>query len=129
MKITKLILFTVLFSQGLYAATLHRGLGPEPDSLDIHQAQGLPAIQLLREIREGLTTFDAAGNVVAGTAAESWEILDHGRTYRFELRKTARWSNGDAADRRRFCSCLAAGLVPTDPGTHRRLAGAGCECT
>src|SRR5210317_2178261 len=89
------MVLTVLFSHGLAAATLHRGLGPEPDSLDIHQAQGLPAIQLLREIREGLTSFDAAGNIIAGVAA-SWEISDDGRTYRFVIRDNARWSNGDA---------------------------------
>ena len=39
---------------------LRRGLGPEPDSLDIHQAQGLAAINLIRDIREGLVTFDEA---------------------------------------------------------------------
>lgn len=91
----KLILLALLLSQGLFAATLHRGLGPEPDSLDIHQAQGLPALQILRETREGLTSFDAAGNVVAGVAA-SWQVLDDGKTYRFKLRDDARWSNGDA---------------------------------
>ena len=91
----RLILLVALFSQGLFAATLHRGLGPEPDSLDIHQAQGLPAIQILRETREGLTSFDAAGNIIPGVAA-SWQVLDDGRTYRFELRDNARWSNGDA---------------------------------
>jgi oligopeptide transport system substrate-binding protein len=95
MKFAKSIILTLLFSQGLAAATLHRGLGPEPDSLDIHQVQGLPGIQVLREVREGLTTFDAAGNIVPGVA-ESWEILDGGMTYRFKLRADARWSNGDA---------------------------------
>ena len=119
MKITKLILFIALFSQGLFAATLHRGLGPEPDSLDIHQAQGLPAIQLLREIREGLTTFDAAGNVVAGTA-ESWKILDNGRTYRFELRENARWSNGDVLKAEDF---VRAWQRAVSPATLARTAG------
>lgn len=95
MKIAKLMVLTVLFSHGLAAATLHRGLGPEPDSLDIHQAQGLPAIQVLREIREGLTSFNAKGQVVPGVA-ESWEILEDGKRYRFRLRDDARWSNGDA---------------------------------
>lgn len=73
---------------------LNRGLGPEPDSLHIHQAQGLAAINLLRDLREGLVTFDAAGEPVAGQAA-SWEIVDGGRRYRFTLRPEARWSNGD----------------------------------
>ncbi len=111
MKITKLILLVVLFSQGLYAATLHRGLGPEPDSLDIHQAQGLPAIQLLREIREGLTSFDAAGNVIAGVAV-SWQVLDGGRTYRFELRDNARWSNGDRITAEDFVRAWQRALSP-----------------
>jgi len=78
-------------SQG---ATLTRGLGPEPDSLDIHQAQGLPAVHLLRETREGLFTFDAEGQVVPGVA-RSWEVQDGGLTWVFELRADARWSNGD----------------------------------
>ena len=73
---------------------LNRGLGPEPDSLHIHQAQGLAAMNLLRDLREGLVTFDAAGEPVAGQAA-SWQVLDGGRRYRFTLRPEARWSNGD----------------------------------
>ncbi len=77
------------------ADTLRRGLGPEPDSMHIHHAQGLSSIHLLREIREGLVTFDVRGEPCPGVA-ESWEVLDEGRLYRFHLRKDARWSNGDA---------------------------------
>jgi oligopeptide transport system substrate-binding protein len=111
MKIVKLILFAMLLNQGLFAATLHRGLGPEPDSLDIHQAQGLPAIQLLRETREGLTSFDAAGNIIAGVAA-SWQIFDNGRTYRFVIRDNARWSNGDAITSADFVRAWQRALTP-----------------
>ena len=75
-------------------ADIQRGLGPEPDSLHIHKAQGLAAVNLLRDIREGLVTFDAAGELVPGQA-ESWEVLDGGRLYRFRLRPDARWSNGE----------------------------------
>ncbi len=105
------VLFAFLFSQGLWAATLHRGLGPEPDSLDIHQAQGLSAINLLREIREGLTSYDAAGNIVPGVAA-SWQVLDKGKTYRFELRDNARWSNGDAVTAHDFIRGWHRALSP-----------------
>lgn len=119
MKNMKLILLTVLFSQGLFASTLHRGLGPEPDSLDIHQAQGLPAIQILRETREGLISFDAAGQIVAGVAA-SWQILDDGRTYRFELRDNARWSNGDVITSEDFVRAWQRAL---SPDTLARTAG------
>jgi oligopeptide transport system substrate-binding protein len=83
-----------LFSHFLFAAEIRRGLGPEPDSLHIHQAQGLVAVNLLREIREGLVTFDEHGELIPGQAA-SWLELDGGRRYRFMLRPDARWSNGD----------------------------------
>jgi len=73
---------------------IRRGLGPEPDSLDIHQAQGLAAINVLRDLREGLVAFDADGQLVPG-AADSWEVLEEGRLYRFQLREDAKWSNGD----------------------------------
>ena len=84
----------ILLCQNLLASELRRGLGPEPDSLHIHQAQGLAAINLLRDIREGLVTFDERGELVPGQA-ESWQVLDGGKRYRFSLRPDARWSNGD----------------------------------
>ncbi|MGD8384641.1 MAG: peptide ABC transporter substrate-binding protein [Lysobacterales bacterium] len=94
MKARILLLLGLLLSQHALADTLRRGLGPEPDSLDIHQAQGLPAIQVLRDVREGLLTYDAEGRVVAGVAAD-WHITDGGKRYVFNLRHDARWSNGD----------------------------------
>ena len=40
-----------------------------------------------------LTHLDADGEIVPELACR-WQILDGGRTYVFELRKDARWSNG-----------------------------------
>ena len=88
------LLLLVLMSSSVWPETLNRGLGPEPDSLDIHQAQGLAAINLLRDLREGLVTFDVNGEPVPGVAA-SWQVLDEGKRYRFTLREDARWSNAD----------------------------------
>lgn len=76
------------------AEPIRRGLGPEPDSLHVHQAQGLAAINLLRDLREGLVTFDVHGEPTPGQAL-GWQVLDDGLRYRFELREDARWSNGD----------------------------------
>ena len=67
----------------LAADRLHRGLGPEPDSLDIHQAQGLPALQVLRDIYEGLVTFDANGRELVGGVASDWAVSDDGLEYQF----------------------------------------------
>ncbi len=84
----------MMLAQTAWSVTVNRGLGPEPDSLDIHQAQGLSAINLLRDLREGLVSFDAKGELVPGQA-KSWQVLDGGKRYRFTLRTDARWSNGD----------------------------------
>jgi oligopeptide transport system substrate-binding protein len=85
----------MMLAQTAWPVTVNRGLGPEPDSLDIHQAQGLSAINLLRDLREGLLSFDSRGELIPGQA-ESWQILDGGKRYRFILRPDATWSNGDA---------------------------------
>lgn len=87
-------LAALLASQALLAAEIRRGLGPEPDSVHIHQAQGLASVNLLRDLREGLVTFDESGELVPGQAS-SWQVLDSGKRYRFTLRPDALWSNGD----------------------------------
>ncbi len=76
------------------AATLHRGVGPEPDSLDLHLAQSLSALNVLRDLHEGLLTFDADAELVPGLA-ESWSISEGGRVWTFKLDEAARWSDGE----------------------------------
>ena len=93
------------------ADTLRRGLGPEPDSLHIHRAQGLASMNLLRDLREGLVTFDAAGELVPGVAA-SWQIEDSGRRYVFTLRPDARWSNGDTVTAEDFVRAMRRAVSP-----------------
>jgi len=96
------------------ADTLRRGLGPEPDSLHIHQAQGLAAINLLRDVREGLLTFDAAGEPAPGVASE-WQVLDGGKRYVFTLRDDAKWSNGDRVTASDFVRTWQRALSPESP--------------
>jgi oligopeptide transport system substrate-binding protein len=76
------------------APVLHRALATEPESLDPQKSRSVQAADVLRDIGEGLVTYDAAGNLVPGTA-ESWEIAADGLTYTFRIRPDARWSNGD----------------------------------
>lgn len=70
-----------------------RHIKDEPASLDPVKAVGLPEIQVIRDLFEGLTNQDAAGNIVPGVA-QSWQSNDN-KTWTFTLRKDARWSNGD----------------------------------
>lgn len=73
---------------------LHRGNGAEPQTLDPHRAEGVPASNILRDLYEGLTAEAPNGDLVPG-GAERWEISEDGRVYTFYLRRDARWSNGD----------------------------------
>jgi oligopeptide transport system substrate-binding protein len=74
-------------------ATLLRGLGAEPDSLDPQKARADEAQRVLRDICEGLTTLDRSGGVAPGIAAR-WQVSPDGKTYTFYLRHDAKWSNG-----------------------------------
>lgn len=69
-----------------------RHIKDEPASLDPMKAVGLPEIQVMRDLFEGLTNQDAHGKIVPGVAL-SWSSNDN-KTWMFTLRKDARWSNG-----------------------------------
>ena len=73
--------------------TLIRNNGSEPDTLDPMLAEGVPANNVTRELFEGLTATDGDGKVVPGVA-ESWKQTN-ATTWVFNLRKNAKWSNGD----------------------------------
>ena len=101
---------TAWLCQTCLALNCERGLGPEPDSLHIHQAQGLAAINLLRDIREGLVTFDEQGELVPGRRI----LAGPGRrqTIPVYFAPDARWSNGDPVTAEDFVQGMAAGIYP-----------------
>lgn len=72
---------------------LVRNNGAEPQSLDPHKIEGVPEANLARDQFEGLVNIDLNGDIRPGVA-ESWEH-DDARVWRFNLRKDAKWSNGD----------------------------------
>ncbi len=76
------------------ARALNRALATEPESLDPQKSRSVQAAAVLRDIGEGLVTYDAAGEMVPATA-ESWEVSTDGLSYTFRIRADARWSNGD----------------------------------
>jgi len=94
-------------------AILVRGGGPEPDSLDPQKARGFEAQSILRDLCEGLTTLDKKAGVAPGVA-RSWSASLDGLTYTFDLRREARWSNGDPVVAADFVAALRR-LV--DPAT------------
>ncbi len=101
------------------ADMLDRGLGPEPDALDLHMAQSLSALNVLRDLHEGLITLDASARLLPGIA-RSWQVSDEGRVWHFELDPDARWSDGELITAHDFVSGWQRAL---DPATAAPMAG------
>jgi oligopeptide transport system substrate-binding protein len=90
---------------------LHVGNGAELQSLDPHRAEDVPSANVQRDIYEGLVNEAPNGDLVPG-AASSWTVSDDGKTYVFNLRPEARWSNGDAVTAHDFVFALRRGVDP-----------------
>lgn len=71
---------------------LVRHIKDEPASLDPVKAVGLPEIQVIRDLFEGLVNQNEKGELVAGVATK-WHSNDN-RIWTFTLRDNARWSDG-----------------------------------
>lgn len=107
-------------AQAVQADTLRRGLGPEPDSVHIHRAQGLAAVNLLRDLREGLVTFDVNGEPAPGVAS-NWESFEAGLRYRFTLRPDAHWSDGSTVTAEDFVRAWTQALSPATAAVNAAL--------
>ncbi|WNN69952.1 ABC transporter substrate-binding protein [Kluyvera cryocrescens] len=71
---------------------LVRHIKDEPASLDPAKAVGLPEIQVIRDLFEGLVNQDANGNIIPGVATR-WQTNDQ-KIWTFTLRNDAKWSDG-----------------------------------
>lgn len=78
----------------LAQVTFNRGYDSDPETLDPHKTSTTSEAHLLRDLFEGLVIHDKNGQVMPGVA-ESWTISPDGKTYTFNLRSNAKWSNGD----------------------------------
>ena len=71
---------------------LVRHIKDEPASLDPAKAVGLPEIQVIRDLFEGLVNQAANGNIIPGVATR-WQTNDQ-KIWTFTLRNDAKWSDG-----------------------------------
>jgi len=75
------------------AATLVRGIGPEPGSLDPHLAQDVSAFNVMFELYEGLLSETPDGQPAPGLA-DHWQVDDDGLRWRFRLRPGLVFADG-----------------------------------
>lgn len=72
--------------------SLVRGNTAEAASLDPQKVEGIPELNIVSDLFEGLVTKNELGEVVPGVASK-WSTNDN-KTFVFELRKDAKWSDG-----------------------------------
>ena len=98
--------------QGIKDGILHMGNGTEPQGIDPHTTTGLPEHHIQQALFEGLVGLDPKTLDPIPGVAERWEISSDGLTYRFYLRRNARWSNGDYITAEDFRWTWWRGLQP-----------------
>lgn len=88
-----IVILTLLVNFSVFGndRTLNRGNGSEPDSLNIHLAEGLNSHNILRDLYEGLMTLDELGQPIYG-ASKSHSVKDN--VWTFKLKVNAKWSDG-----------------------------------
>ncbi len=121
----KLKLLILLFScYPLWAqpltAVINRGNGAEPDSLDIHQAQGLNSQNILMDLYEGLMTSDAHGKPQYGVVVNH-EVNNEMTVWTFFLNPQAKWSDGQEVTANDFINSWKNAIKPSTAAPYRQL--------
>jgi oligopeptide transport system substrate-binding protein len=114
------IFISLTFSGSLLSSTLNRGNGAEPDSLNIHLAQGINSHNILLDLYEGLMTFDAHGQVVKGVA-ERHALSDDNLHWTFYLKADAKWSDGTPLVANDFIQAWQQAIDPKTAAPYRHL--------
>ncbi len=91
---------------------LHIGNSSEPLTLDPTISTGLYAYHIQLALFEGLVTKNNKTLKIEPAVAKEWSISDDGLVYNFELRKDARWSNGEPVTAHDFVNSYQRILSP-----------------
>lgn len=110
-SLAMLLAFALPLAAAAAPATLERGNGPEPSTLDAHRCQELACGNILRDLYEGLVTEDARGRLIPGMA-QRWSVSADGRTWTFTLRPGLRWSNGEPLDAHQVVASFRRAFAP-----------------
>lgn len=99
-------------ASGNREGVLYWGNGAEPQELDPHIVTGVPEHYILIALLEGLVHKDATTLQPKPAVAESWQVSADGRVYTFNIRASARWSNGDDLTAHDFVWSWMRALTP-----------------
>ena len=86
--------------------------GSEPESLDPHIGIGQSEARIYMALYEGLVEYDPKTLEPIPALAERWDVNNDYSEFVFHLRKTARWSNGEAITAQDFLYSIRRALSP-----------------
>ena len=97
---------------GTRQGILHIGNGDEPRELDPHVVTGSIESNLCLALLEGLLARDPESLRILPGVARAWQVSEDGKSYRFQLREDAKWSNGDPVTAADFVYSWRRALLP-----------------
>ena len=86
--------------------------GSEIESLDPQVGTGQPDARVYGALYEGLVEYDPKNTLPIPAIAESWTVNSDSSEIVFNLRKNARWSNGETITAQDFVYTFRRGLSP-----------------
>lgn len=92
--------------------TLRYISGSEPESLDPQLGTGQPEARVYMALYEGLVEYEPKTMEPKPELATKWDISPDGMEYTFQLRKDAKWSNGDPITANDFVYTFRRGFDP-----------------
>ncbi|HEV2762318.1 MAG TPA: ABC transporter substrate-binding protein, partial [Pyrinomonadaceae bacterium] len=95
--------------------------GGLPRVFDPALAAAPPDTDAVRALFEGLTDYDPVSLKPVAAVATRWEASEDKRVWTFQLRRDARWSNGDAVTAKDFVRSWQRTLRLGDRAPHARL--------
>jgi len=103
--------------------------GKAPASFDPARAAAAPETDIVRALFEGLTEIDARTLKEIPAAAEKWTSSDDLRVWTFQLRRDARWSNGERVTADDFVTSWKRLATLGDKAAHRELFQTSSGCS
>jgi oligopeptide transport system substrate-binding protein len=100
-------------TQGNREQILHRSLGADVAELDPHIVSGMPEMNVVSALFEGLLGEDPHDLHPVPGVAESWTVSADQLRYTFHLRANAKWSNGAPVTAQDFIASFRRVLTPS----------------
>lgn len=101
--------------------TLNVTLPSEPATADPNKVTDTNSGSLVYQTMEGLYTYDKENKVVPGVATKVVKPTNNGKTYTFNLRKDAKWANGDPVTAQDFVYSFRRQVDPKTKAQYANL--------